>query len=89
MLAKTSHLKGFVIRATDGELGTVDQFLFDDDTWCIRYLTIETGARFCAAPATRVTPDGATTVREWLPAKAQNHAVTLLDHATRPSPPAT
>ena len=43
MLAKTSHLKGFVIRATDGELGTVDQFLFDDDTWCIRYLTIETG----------------------------------------------
>jgi PRC-barrel domain len=43
MLTKTSHLKGFVIRATDGELGTVDQFLFDDDTWCIRYLTIETG----------------------------------------------
>jgi len=39
MLTKTSHLKGFVIRATDGELGTVDQFLFDDDTWCIRYLT--------------------------------------------------
>jgi hypothetical protein len=43
MLTKTSHLKGFVIRATDGELGTVDQFLFDDDTWAIRYLTIETG----------------------------------------------
>jgi hypothetical protein len=42
MLAKTSHLKGFVIRATDGELGTVDQFLFDDDTWCIR-LSHETG----------------------------------------------
>jgi len=43
MLTKTSHLKGFVIRATDGELGTLDQFYFDDDTWCIRYLTIETG----------------------------------------------
>jgi hypothetical protein len=43
MLTKTSHLKGFVIRATDGELGIVDQFLFDDDTWCIRYLIIETG----------------------------------------------
>jgi hypothetical protein len=43
MLTKTSLLKGFVIRATDGELGTVEQFLFDDDTWCVRYLTIETG----------------------------------------------
>jgi hypothetical protein len=36
-------LKGFTIRATDGELGTVDQFYFDDETWAIRYLTVETG----------------------------------------------
>jgi hypothetical protein len=43
MLTKTTHLKGFVIRATDGELGTVDQFYFDDETWAIRYLTVETG----------------------------------------------
>ncbi len=43
MLTKTTHLKGFVIRATDGELGTVDRFLFDDETWAIRYLTVETG----------------------------------------------
>jgi hypothetical protein len=43
MLRNTSHLKGLVIRATDGELGTVDQFYFDDDSWAIRYLTIETG----------------------------------------------
>ena len=25
MLANTTHLKGLVIRATDGEIGTVDQ----------------------------------------------------------------
>jgi len=43
MLAKTTQLRGFVIRATDGELGTVDQFYFDDETWAIRYLTVETG----------------------------------------------
>jgi hypothetical protein len=43
MLTKTSHLKGFAIRATDGELGTVDQLYFDDETWAIRYLTVETG----------------------------------------------
>jgi hypothetical protein len=43
MLTNASHLKGLVIRATDGEIGTVDQFYFDDDTWAIRYLTVETG----------------------------------------------
>lgn len=43
MLTKTTHLKGLVIRATDGELGTVDQVYFDDETWAIRYLTVETG----------------------------------------------
>jgi hypothetical protein len=43
MLTKTTHLNGFVIRAKDGEIGTVDQFYFDDETWAIRYLTVETG----------------------------------------------
>lgn len=43
MLTKTTHLKGFAIQATDGELGTVDQLYFDDETWAIRYLTVETG----------------------------------------------
>jgi len=43
MLRNTSHLKGLVIRATDGELGTVDQFFFDDESWAIRYLTVDTG----------------------------------------------
>src|SRR5271170_941965 len=43
MLTKTTHLKDFTIRARDGELGTVDQFYFDDETWAIRYLTVETG----------------------------------------------
>jgi hypothetical protein len=43
MLRNTSHLKGLVIRATDGELGIVDQFYFDDESWAIRYLTVDTG----------------------------------------------
>ena len=43
MLTNAAHLKGLVIRATDGELGTVDQLYFDDETWAIRYLTVETG----------------------------------------------
>src|ERR1039457_4137580 len=43
MLTNATHLKGLVIRATDGELGTVDQLYFDDETWAIRYLAVETG----------------------------------------------
>jgi hypothetical protein len=43
MLMNAADLKGLVIRATDGELGTVDQLYFDDETWAIRYLTVETG----------------------------------------------
>jgi hypothetical protein len=43
MLRNTIHLKGFALRATDGELGTVVDFYFDDMTWAIRYLTVDTG----------------------------------------------
>jgi hypothetical protein len=46
MLTNVTFLKGLVIQATDGELGTVDQFYFDDETWAIRYLTVETGGWF-------------------------------------------
>jgi hypothetical protein len=43
MLTNAAHLKGLVIRATDGELGTLDEVYFDDETWAVRYLTVETG----------------------------------------------
>jgi hypothetical protein len=43
MLTNANQLKGLTIRGTDGELGTVDQFFFDDEIWAIRYLTVETG----------------------------------------------
>ena len=43
MLRNATQLEGFVIRATDGELGTVYQLYFDDETWAIRYLTVTTG----------------------------------------------
>ena len=43
MLLQATHLKGLTIRATDGDLGTVDEFYFDDQTWAVRYLTVETG----------------------------------------------
>jgi len=37
------NLKGFAIGATDGDIGTLDDFYFDDEFWTIRYLVAETG----------------------------------------------
>ncbi len=34
---------GYAIRATDGDLGKVDELYFDDETWTIRYVVVETG----------------------------------------------
>jgi sporulation protein YlmC with PRC-barrel domain len=43
MLHNISDLKGYSISATDGEIGQVEDFYFDDDKWVIRYLVIDTG----------------------------------------------
>jgi hypothetical protein len=43
MLTNAKNLKGFTIHARDGDLGTVDQLYFDDQSWAIRYLIVETG----------------------------------------------
>ncbi len=43
MLITAAHLKDFAIRAEDGELGTITGCYFDDQTWALRYLLIDTG----------------------------------------------
>jgi sporulation protein YlmC with PRC-barrel domain len=43
MLWKASDLHGYAIAATDGHLGMVSDFLFDDATWRIRWLVVDTG----------------------------------------------
>ncbi len=44
MLRRVTQLQGYTLRATDGEIGTVDQLYFDDETWAIRYLVVNTGS---------------------------------------------
>jgi sporulation protein YlmC with PRC-barrel domain len=44
MQLRLSDLIGKAIRATDGDLGKVSEFYFDDATWTIRYLVAETGS---------------------------------------------
>jgi uncharacterized protein YrrD len=43
MLRTLKELQGYALRATDGDVGTVKDFYFDDDRWVVRYLVVETG----------------------------------------------
>lgn len=44
MLRSVNDLKGFEIVATDGEIGNVEQFYFDDGRWTLRYIVVNTGS---------------------------------------------
>ena len=43
MLQILGDLDGRKIHAADGEIGSVEQFYFDDETWTVRYLVVDTG----------------------------------------------
>ena len=44
MLRNIKDLRGYAIRATDGVIGEVDDFYFDDENWAVRYLVVDTGS---------------------------------------------
>jgi len=44
MLRDTQHVMGCAIAATDGVVGEVEDFYFDDQEWTLRYLVVATGA---------------------------------------------
>jgi uncharacterized protein YrrD len=46
MQRNINSLTGYKMDGIDGEIGKVDQFYFDDDTWTIRYLIVTTGNWF-------------------------------------------
>jgi len=41
-LRSIHDVSGHAVQATDGEIGHVDDFVIDDETWSIRYLVIDT-----------------------------------------------
>jgi hypothetical protein len=43
MLKFSSALRGYAIEASDGEVGTIADFLVDDRTWRTRWLVVDTG----------------------------------------------
>jgi hypothetical protein len=44
MLRHASDLKGYGVNATDGPIGSIVDFLFDDATWLVRWFVVDTGA---------------------------------------------
>ena len=43
MLWHASAINGYAIEASDGDIGTVSDFLFDDASWLVRWLVVDTG----------------------------------------------
>jgi sporulation protein YlmC with PRC-barrel domain len=41
-LRSAQSVTGYHIQATDGEIGHVEDFVIDDDTWAVRYLIVDT-----------------------------------------------
>lgn len=56
MLIDTQGLKGFHLKAGDGEIGKVLSFFFDDVTWTIRYIVVRTG-RFMLGREVLIAPE--------------------------------
>jgi hypothetical protein len=43
MLRRTELIYGFNVRGTDGDVGTVQDFYFDPETWDLRYIVVTAG----------------------------------------------
>ena len=43
MMFAISALEGCTVEASDGEVGTVKDILFDDEAWRIRWVVVDTG----------------------------------------------
>lgn len=42
MVHRASKVRGFHLHASDGPIGHVDDFLFDHETWTVRYIVVDT-----------------------------------------------
>ncbi len=77
MLLAGSALKGYAIEATDGRVGTVTDLLFDDSTWKIRWIVVNTGTWLTARkvllhPSAVAHPDHE---RQELPVTLSRHQI--------------
>ena len=62
MLRSIDEMDGYVLQATDGEIGRCKDFLFDDGSWVIRWMVADTGKwipgrRVLVSPVSLGVPD--------------------------------
>jgi uncharacterized protein YrrD len=46
LMRNLKDLEGYTVQASDGEVGSVHDFYFDDDQWTVRYLIVLTSEEF-------------------------------------------
>src|SRR5471030_1282550 len=81
MLWNAASLKGYAIEASDGRLGTVSDFLFDDASWLVRWLVVDTG-KWLSGRKVLLPP----TVLGHLDEKREQFSVRLTMQAVKDSP---
>jgi hypothetical protein len=62
-LRSAHEVKGYHIQATDGEIGHVEDFIIDDETWTVRYIVVDT-RNWLPGKKVLVSPTWSTEV-EW------------------------
>lgn len=82
MLRSVKSLKGYTLAASDGEIGSSRDFLFDDRDWVVRYLVADTGGwltgrKVLISPMALQEPD-------W---QSQRFPVSMTRNEIRESPP--
>jgi hypothetical protein len=63
MLHRLSRIRGFHVRASDGAMGHVDDFIVDESSWEIRYLVVDT-SNWMGGKWVAISPASVTRV-EW------------------------
>jgi hypothetical protein len=81
-LKSAKDVAGYHIHARDGQIGHVEDFLFDDVTWAIRYLLVDT-SNWIGGRAVLVPPSWAGHI-DWI---RQELVVKLTRQAIRACPP--
>ena len=62
MLRSVKDMEGFRIRAIDGEIGKLHEFYFDDHSWIIRYIIVDTGS-WLAEKLVLISPDSFKSIK--------------------------
>ena len=81
MQRSVNSLIGYTISAKDGQLGKVSEFFFDDHTWTIRYLVVDTGTWLAERKV--LIPRSALGITDWL---SKTFQVNLTMEQVRNSP---